>query len=607
MGKVEKATSKKELHSEINGKPTSQKIPFANRKKPGKVEQLDLSKDKVLVENETKVKKTKKAKEIKKSENGDFDLVQMDESIHDVKFETKPVSFLKDSLNRFAQNKASIIAACIIFIIVLFAIIVPFASPFTYVDAIAYPDGFLDPQLSYCLPKAFDTGTGFWDGTEVKGMYEAEYIFKKYSDANHPYIYKDDENPVTQKIVDPASGKESEVLYYTVTLDSYAKVGVVSRIIQKAEYEAILERDADLPLNERILKPVFDYEASIEEYIQDVLIGVYNTQFSYYNQIKSRMITMYETQGIYYKLGVSIGSNGRPTNAIIPLLDANGDIDPLYDVDDPNLSYGTGSVPDATNNYTQYSVRMDYMEYFKYKNGFEPRYIFGSNGSGQDIFTRLALGARLSLILGICVTFINFIIGLIWGAISGYYGGRIDLIMERITDILSAIPSLIIMTLTSIYFANTSMASTGQLIALVIGFVATGWIGTSSTARMQFYRFKGQEYVLASRTLGARDGRLIFKHILPNAAGTLVTSTVLMVPGVIFSEASLSYLGIINLSSSNTTSIGTLLNEGQAVIMQYPYMILFPAVVISLLMISFNLFGNGLRDAFNTQLRGSGD
>ena len=110
-----------------------------------------------------------------------------------------------------------------------------------------------------------------------------------------------------------------------------------------------------------------------------------------------------------------------------------------------------------------------------------------------------------------------------------------------------------------------------------------------------------------SRTLGARDPRLIFKHILPNAAGTLVTSSVLMIPSVIFSESTLTYLGIINLSLTNTTSLGTLLSEGQKYMIDQPYLLVFPAVVISLLMISFNLFGNGLRDAFNTTLRGEGD
>ena len=127
----------------------------------------------------------------------------------------------------------------------------------------------------------------------------------------------------------------------------------------------------------------------------------------------------------------------------------------------------------------------------------------------------------------------------------------------------------------------------------------------AGTTRMQFYRFKNQEYVLVARTLGANDRRIMFKHIFPNAVGTLITSSVLVIPGVIFSETSLSYLGIINLTSGNLTSVGTLLASGQSFLFTYPHMILFPAVFISLLMLSFNLFGNGLRDAFNPSLRGT--
>ena len=122
---------------------------------------------------------------------------------------------------------------------------------------------------------------------------------------------------------------------------------------------------------------------------------------------------------------------------------------------------------------------------------------------------------------------------------------------------------------------------------------------------MQFYRFKNQEYVLVARTLGAKDSRIMFKHIFPNAIGTLITSSVLVIPGVIFSETSLSYLGIINLNGDNMTSVGTLLSKGQGYLFTYPHIILFPAIFISLLMLCFNLFGNGLRDAFNPSLRGN--
>ena len=130
----------------------------------------------------------------------------------------------------------------------------------------------------------------------------------------------------------------------------------------------------------------------------------------------------------------------------------------------------------------------------------------------------------------------------------------------------------------------------------------------ASKTRMQFYRFKNQEYVLAARTLGARDRRIIWKHIFPNALGTLVTSCALVIPSMIYSEVNLSYLGIISLTSGNLTSVGTILANGQDWLQKgVPHIAAFPSVFLVLLLLSFNLFGNGLRDAFNPSLRGSED
>ena len=175
--------------------------------------------------------------------------------------------------------------------------------------------------------------------------------------------------------------------------------------------------------------------------------------------------------------------------------------------------------------------------------------------------------------------------------------------MDRFTDILARIPFMVVATLFQLHLAKT----VGPVISLLFAFVLTGWIGMSSTVRMQFYRFKGQEYVLASRVLGASDWRIMFRHIFPNSLGTIVTSSVLVIPGVIFSESSLTYLGIVNLDSSTMTSVGTMLANGRTFLQDYPHVIFFPALFISLLMISFNLFGNGLRDAFNPSLRGADD
>ena len=257
----------------------------------------------------------------------------------------------------------------------------------------------------------------------------------------------------------------------------------------------------------------------------------------------------------------------------------------------------------------QFEIRVCYYEYYKYYHSqilhdriTEPYFLFGTTKTGQDIFTCLSSGARFSFILAIAVSSVNLIVGAIYGAIEGYYGGRVDMIMERIVEILSAVPFMIVITLLKYHMTKTPAA-----LLLFIAFFLTGWIGMSGTVRMQFYRFKNQEYVLAARTLGAKDPRIMFKHIFPNALGTIVTSCVLVIPGMIFSETSLSYLGIINLNSGDMTSVGTLLADAQGYIDTYPHMILFPAIFISLLMLSFNLFGNGLRDAFNPSLRGTED
>ena len=248
-------------------------------------------------------------------------------------------------------------------------------------------------------------------------------------------------------------------------------------------------------------------------------------------------------------------------------------------------------------------VRVLYYNYYQYLNGFEPEYILGTDSQGYDLALRLAGGLKLSLLVAVCVSAINFVLGAMYGAVEGYYGGAVDMILERVSDILNGVPFMVVATLFQIHLAK----KVGPVPSLLFAFVVTGWIGTAYRVRTQFYRFKNQEYVMAARTLGARDRRIIWKHIFPNTLGTIITSSALVIPSVIFSESMLSYLGIVKLGSSTTTSLGTLLSDASGIWTNYPHLMIFPAVFISLLMISFNLFGNGLRDAFNPSLRGVED
>ena len=242
-----------------------------------------------------------------------------------------------------------------------------------------------------------------------------------------------------------------------------------------------------------------------------------------------------------------------------------------------------------------YELDCDVYMYRYYGYDSMPIFLFGTDQQGRDIFKYAFFALQTSLIIAIIVTAINFTIGLIYGSIEGYFGGNVDLIMERVTDILGYIPFTILITLIFLNMGKT-------LFVFGLGMTLTGWLGVAGRTRTQFYRFKGREYVLASRTLGASDARLIFKHVLPNALGTLITTSILMVPGTVLAESSLAYLG---LGLQGTASFGVVLSDNQQYLSTHPALILFPAVIISLLMISFNLFGNGLRDALNPSLKGS--
>ncbi|MCQ2815462.1 MAG: ABC transporter permease [Bacilli bacterium] len=545
----------------------------------------------------------------------EFKLMHEEASIHDTKFETRAVGWFEDSVKRFARNKASVVGAIIIAIFVLMAIIVPIFSPYNHVKKSDFVNGYQDKTYSGVLPKLFNNAGGFWDGTQVVSVGETEYKLRLFSDANDPYLI----NPEKFVRKEQKVTETSTIVTYKGRVDTYA-VGVRElNLTDSTEYQRILDYEAAKGISyatnpgKSILKPLRDIEAYLDydgpfEKWAEANGLVVNDDWSRVDNMKDAIRNFYnQRQYVYYKVIPSM-RDGKYVDTKFEAYIEEGKTEPeaIYMKDSSgNLVF------EETNNGLE-SIRIDYRAYYRFRYGFDPVFVFGANLQGQDIFLRLSLGAQFSLMLGIAISAVNFIIGLVYGAVSGYYGGKIDLIMERITDIISNVPTIIIMTIAQIQLTGNlqlknALGPAGTIIlALLLAFVFNGWVGVAGTTRMQFYRFKGQEYVLASRTLGANDRRLIFKHILPNAAGTLVTSSVLMIPGVIFSESSLSYLGIINFETSGICSVGALLAEGQqAGIATYPHVLLFPAIAISLLMISFNLFGNGLRDAFNTTLRGS--
>lgn len=513
-----------------------------------------------------------------------FTLVQEGERLSDKKFDDKPVGYFKDAWIRFRRNRASVVAAVIILMIVLYAFLMPLLIR-------GHDDTFMDVNYAKKAPRVvwlrehFGISTGGvarnfsdaglvqavgvgigaedWDG---RGVTVAEGMNSYYQ----PML----------KIGDPVvtlDAAKKEKTSYSGVIDTYLEVGFQYKSIKQDEYQKIVDWEQETGLH--VLYPLVENN----EFCFDNT----NANFWYKTNSKGVPVTVNEKTGkvkqLVYGENLQLEDNYKR--------DADG-----------NLKYyeytGGGTLETA-----QYKVRVLYYNFYRYQNGFEPNYLMGTDTQGYDLALRLAGGIKLSLLVAVCVSAINLVIGAMYGAVEGYYGGTADLVMERISDILNGVPFIVVATLFQIHLS----AKVGAIPSLLFAFVLTGWISTAYRVRTQFYRYKNQEYVMAARTLGARDARIIWKHIFPNALGTIITSVALVIPSTINLESMLSYLGIVKLSTSKFISLGNLLADAEGIWTNYPHLLICPAIFLSLLMICFNLFGNGLRDAFNPSLRGVED
>lgn len=219
---------------------------------------------------------------------------------------------------------------------------------------------------------------------------------------------------------------------------------------------------------------------------------------------------------------------------------------------------------------------------------------FGTDNLGRDIFVRIWVGARISLFIGLAAAVIDLIIGVLWGSIAGIIGGRVDNVMMRIADVLTAIPYLLIVILLLVVLDK-------GLLPMIIALSITGWVRMARIVRGEVLSIKNQEYVLASRTLGANTWHLIIKHLIPNAMGAIIVTMTLSIPSAIFTESFLSYLGLG--VTPPMASWGTMASEGNEAIMTAPWRLFFPAILISITIFAFNAVGDGLRDALDPKLR----
>ncbi len=219
---------------------------------------------------------------------------------------------------------------------------------------------------------------------------------------------------------------------------------------------------------------------------------------------------------------------------------------------------------------------------------------FGTDDLGRDIFVRTWYGARISLIVGLAAAAIDLFIGVIYGGIMGFFGGRVDNIMNKISEVLYSIPYLLVVILLLVVLEPS-------LGTIILALTITGWITMSWIVRGEIMQLKNREFVLASRSMGAGSGRLLFRHLLPNAVGPIIVTITLSVPNAIFAEAFLSFLGLG--VQAPVASLGSMINDSLTGWLYYPWRFLFPAILISLTMLSFNIFGDGLRDALDPKLK----
>ena len=507
-----------------------------------------------------------------------FAFVNEGERLSDQKFEDKPIGYFKDAWIRFKKSKASVAATVIIVCIILYAFLAPLLitsheSTFMvnmYAKKPARVESLHDMKMfdggqnrdfsEKGLIRAVGMGIGAedWDG---RGVSLEEGLASEYQ----PML----EIGEPKTVIGPGK-KESRS--FAGRIDTYLEVGFFYRSIKQEELAKIQAWEE--ATGKKILYPLVENNKWC--------LDAQDANYWYKSNKGTPVVTDANGKAttIEYGEGMMLEDNYKR--------DENGN--PIY------WEYTGG----GTFETAQLKVRVLYYNYYQYLYGSTPDYIMGTDSQGYDLALRIAGGIKLSLLVAVFVCVINFVLGSIYGAIEGYYGGTVDIVMERISDILWNVPFIVVATLFQIHLSN----KLGAIPCLLFAYVVTGWISTASRVRTQFYRFKTQEYVMAARTLGARDRRIIWKHIFPNSLGTIITSSALAIPSTMLSESMLSFLGIVKLGTAESTSLGTLLADASAIWTNYPHLMIYPAIVISLLMICFNLFGNGLRDAFNPALRG---
>lgn len=292
-----------------------------------------------------------------------------------------------------------------------------------------------------------------------------------------------------------------------------------------------------------------------------------------------------------------VSENGEVFDRLDPIVDSPSERLRIYDVNGGILkldfSYaalGTEANPDGV----KFKLDMEDQTLERHGRVMNKTHLMGTDSLGRDFMTRMMQGGRISLSIAFIATIVNFIIGVLYGGVSGYFGGSVDRVLMRFVDLISAIPLVLYVILLSVIIGSGYSA-------IIIAIGSVYWINMARIVRAQVIRLKGEMFVKASKALGASPSRIIFKHLIPNATGQIVVTMTMMVPGAIFTEAFLSFVGLgINAPSA---SWGTLASDALGGLGIYPFQLLIPSVAITLTILAIHYLGDGLRDALDPKLR----